>query len=100
MEPEASEQAPQEAVSEGPARPGEGGIHPLPPSAPLEKPRRWRPSNLTLRLMTAAVLVPPLIWVCQYGGLPFVLVIIVLNCLGIHEFYNFIEQKGTMKFSG
>ena len=72
MEPKATEQAPQ-GVPEAATPPVEEGIHPLPPSEPSAKRRRWQPSNLALRLMTAAVLIPPLIWVCQYGGLPFVL---------------------------
>ncbi len=76
---------------------GAGGVHPQRPT-PLEPeaPKRsWVPSNLTLRLMTASVLIPPLIWVCYEGGLAFVAVVIAINCVAVNEFYNFISEKGA-----
>ncbi len=94
MEPEATEESPQ-GVSEAAPPPAEQGIHPRPPSEPAKARWRWQPSNLTLRLLTAAVLIPPILWLCQYGGLPFVAMITLLSCLGVHEFYNFIEHKGA-----
>ena len=73
------------------------GVHPRPPTPaePGRAGRRWQPSNLTLRLMTAAVLIPPVLWVCYRGGLWFVAVIITLSCIGINEFYGFISVKGA-----
>ena len=68
------------------------GPTPLEPAAPR---RSWAPSNLTLRLITAAVLIPPVLWVCYEGGIAFVAVIIAINCVGVNEFYNFISEKGA-----
>ena len=73
----------------------DGRVHPLPASEPAPVRRRWRPSNLTLRLLTAAVLIPPILWVCHLGGLAFVAVVVGIVCIGITEFYNFISQKGA-----
>ncbi len=74
---------------------GDRGIHPHPPTEPTVGRRRWRPSNLTLRLFTAAVLIPPLLWVCHAGGLIFVVVVVAINCLAVTEFYGFISEKGV-----
>ena len=76
-------------------RPGSGGVHPLPSSEPETGRRRWRPSNLALRLLTASVLIPPLIWVCYTGGLIFVAVIVAINIVAVNEFYGFITEKGA-----
>lgn len=67
------------------------------PSQPLQSPGAARTglSNLALRLLTAAALIPPVLWVTYMGGLPFVLVIMGISCLAIHEFYNFIAEKGA-----
>ena len=76
-------------------RPGPEGVHPLPASEPETGRRRWRPSNLALRLLTASVLIPPLIWVCYTGGLIFVAVIVAINIVAVNEFYGFIAEKGA-----
>ena len=67
----------------------------LPSSVPAETRPRSGLSNLTLRLLTAAALIPPVLWVTYAGGLPFVLVILGISVLGINEFYSFIAQKGA-----
>jgi phosphatidate cytidylyltransferase len=69
--------------------------HPRPPTYPEPQAPRWRPSNLTLRLLTASVLVPSVVWVCWAGGWPYVATVIFFAVLGAHEFYNFIEEKGA-----
>jgi phosphatidate cytidylyltransferase len=71
------------------------GIHPRPATEPDAGRRRWQPSNLTLRLFTAAMLIPPLLWVCHHGGLIFVAVVVGINCLAVTEFYGFISEKGA-----
>ena len=71
---------------------------PAPPRPPTPRPSwslRWRPSNLTLRLLTAAVLAPPVVWLCYVGGLPFVLVTTLFIAVGVNEFYDFISAKGA-----
>ena len=63
-------------------------------ATPTTSPRR-RPSELTLRWLSAAVLVPFLLTVTIHGGLWFVAVVAVINALGVNEFYNFIRAKGA-----
>ena len=72
-------------------------VHPRDPTPhkPAQPRRGWTPSNLMLRLFTAIVLVPPLLWVCYAGGVGFVAVIVVINCVAVNEFYNFISEKGA-----
>jgi phosphatidate cytidylyltransferase len=91
--------SPEGGVEGAPAETPEGaaGVHPRRPT-PLEPEaprRRWAPSNLALRLMTAAVLIPPILWVCYEGGLVFVAVVVAFNCIAVNEFYNFISEKGA-----
>jgi phosphatidate cytidylyltransferase len=70
-------------------------VHPKAPTPPPPERKRWRPSNLFLRLLTAAILIPPVIWVCYRGGIPFVLTVCAFIALGINEFYDFISEKGA-----
>ena len=76
--------------------PAEPAVHPLPPTprAP-EAPPRWAPGNLTLRLITAGLLIPPVIFVCYVGGWPFVAVVVAFSLLGVNEFYGLIIAKGA-----
>ena len=54
------------------------------PGEPASKPKSpGGLSNLALRLLTAAVLIPPVLWVTYAGGLPFVLVILGISCVGL-----------------
>jgi phosphatidate cytidylyltransferase len=71
-------------VVEAPASP--------PPESP---PRDRRHSNLGRRIVTAAFLIPPVVFVCYAGGFPFVLGVIVFIGLGVNEFYDFISAKGA-----
>jgi phosphatidate cytidylyltransferase len=64
------------------------------PRAP-EAEKRPALGNLALRLITAAFLIPPVIWVCYVGGWLFVAVIITFILLGVSEFYNLISAKGA-----
>jgi phosphatidate cytidylyltransferase len=52
-------------------------------------------SNLALRLITAALLVPPIVWVCWAGGVWFVATVILIGVVSVNEFYNFISAKGA-----
>jgi phosphatidate cytidylyltransferase len=69
--------------------------HPRPPDYPAAAESRWRPSNLTLRLLTSSVLVPLVIWLCWMGGWLYVGAVVAFAALGTHEFYSFIEAKGA-----
>ena len=98
MDPTAGEQEPVGGdADEGWERPASepGIVHPRAPTPRPPERSRWRPSNLTLRLITAVILIPPIVWVCYVGGMAYVAVIILINCLAINEFYDFISQKGT-----
>jgi phosphatidate cytidylyltransferase len=68
-------------------------VHPLPPSpAP---PGGRKASELVLRLATAAVLVPSLLWLIASGPGYVLVAVIVIVLLGIREFYQLIEAKGA-----
>jgi phosphatidate cytidylyltransferase len=70
-------------------------VHPKAPTPPPPERRRWRPSNLTLRLLTAGMLIPPVLWVTWVGGVAFVAVVVGISVIGVNEFYNFIGAKGA-----
>ena len=69
-------------------------VHPLPPS-PVPALRISSRNELTLRLLTAAVLVPSVLYAVARGGLWVLGVVIALVLLGIREFYLLIEAKGA-----
>jgi phosphatidate cytidylyltransferase len=89
-----SAQAPRDGVTPG----GREPIHPLPPT-PEGEPRR-RAGNLTLRLVTATLLIPPIIYVIFLGGLWVLGTVVVITLLAIHEFYQLIEAKGAEPLRG
>ena len=67
---------------------------PAPAPAPNASPAR-RPSELTLRWLSAGVLIPVFATVTVVGGLWFVAIVAALNAISINEFYNFIRAKGA-----
>jgi phosphatidate cytidylyltransferase len=73
-------------------------IHPLPPT-PDGAPRR-RAGELALRLVTAGLLIPPIIWVILEGGLWVLATVVVITLLGVNEFYHLIEAKGAEPLRG
>jgi phosphatidate cytidylyltransferase len=62
---------------------------------PTRAPEKPRFGNLARRILTAAFLVPPVLWVSYVGGFPFVLVVILFIGFGVNEFYDFISAKGA-----
>jgi phosphatidate cytidylyltransferase len=46
-------------------------------------------------VLTAAVLVPSVIYVIVLGGLPYLAVVVLFTLLGLREFYGLIEDKGA-----
>ncbi|MGI9590862.1 MAG: phosphatidate cytidylyltransferase [Myxococcota bacterium] len=46
-------------------------------------------------MLTAAVLVPTVIYVIVLGGLPFLAVVVLFTVLGLREFYGLLEDKGA-----
>jgi phosphatidate cytidylyltransferase len=73
-------------------------IHPRPPT-PDAAPRR-RAGNLALRLLTAALLIPPVVYVIFEGGLWVLGTVVVITLLGVSEFYQLIEAKGAEPLRG
>jgi len=69
-------------------------LHPHPATPVSPKARRER-SDLPARLLTAAVLVPLVIWLVVEGGLPFLAAVIACVLLGQRELYRLIEEKGA-----
>lgn len=80
-------------------RPWGEPIHPRPPTPIAAAPRR-RVSNLTLRLITATLLIPPLIYVIFAGGLWVLATVLIVTALGLREFYHLIEAKGAQPLRG
>lgn len=58
-------------------------------------PPRAQRSDLPVRLLTAAVLIPAVIALIVQGGLVYLGAIIVIVLLGQREFYRLIEDKGA-----
>ena len=50
-------------------------------------------SNLALRLITAAVLIPILLVIFYYGGVPFIVLIEMAILLGINEYYHMVKER-------
>ncbi|MDP3937697.1 MAG: CDP-archaeol synthase [Deltaproteobacteria bacterium] len=62
---------------------------------PDEAPKSGRISrSLQLRLFSAAVIIPFVIFMIFIGGLPFLVTLVAIICLGLREFYEIIEAKG------
>ncbi len=87
MEPTAGEQEPvtdeadqrrQEPASEADV------VHPRAPTPRMPEKKRWRPSNLILRMITAVILIPPLIWACYAGVMPYLGVVIAIIVFAIN----------------
>jgi phosphatidate cytidylyltransferase len=76
-----------------------GVVHPRPPTPADGTPKR-KPSNLALRLLTAALLIPPVLWIIYQGGVFVLAAVIVIALLGLNEFYQMIEQKGAEPLRG
>ncbi len=75
-------------------------IHPQPPTPIPEKPARRSASNLSLRLVTAGLLIPPVLYAIWQGGLWVVGVVVAMTLQGLREFYDLIEQKGAHPLRG
>jgi phosphatidate cytidylyltransferase len=77
-------------------------LHPRPPTPapeprPAEKPKG---GDLPRRLITAAVLVPLVLYIIALGGIPYLVTVIGFIVLGQREFYHLIAQKGAQPLVG
>jgi phosphatidate cytidylyltransferase len=59
-----------------------------------EAPKGRISRSLRLRLASAAVIIPFVILMIFWGGIPFLLTVVAIIVLGLHEFYDIIEAKG------
>jgi phosphatidate cytidylyltransferase len=66
----------------------------------VSEPPPRKPSNLALRLVTAALLIPPVLYLIYAGGLFVLGAVVVIILLGLSEFYQLIEQKGAEPLRG
>jgi phosphatidate cytidylyltransferase len=75
-------------------------IHPK-PSTPIEESRpRKTASNLQLRILTAVVLIPAVLYVIWQGGYWVLATVEIVTILGLSEFYQLIEAKGAHPLRG
>jgi phosphatidate cytidylyltransferase len=85
-------------VSE-PVRSPREPVRPRPPTPdPDGKPKPA--SDLQLRLLTASVLVPSVLWLIAQGGLWVVGTVVIITLLAQREFYGMIEDKGAHPIVG
>ena len=71
------------------------GIHPQ-PATPLPESARRKPlSDLTRRLLTAAVLIPLVGYLIVIGGYAYLAGVLIFGLLAQWEFYQLIESKGA-----
>jgi len=59
-------------------------------------------SNLTVRLITAVVVIPVLLYLFYIGGLPFIILIEFVIAIGMSEYYNMVQNKALSpdRFAG
>jgi phosphatidate cytidylyltransferase len=53
-------------------------------------------SELRLRWLSAAVLVPLVLWACGAGGWPYVLAFSAVAAIGVNEFHGLLRAKGVI----
>ena len=70
-------------------------IHPQPPTPAPPSPKRRSGNELALRLATAAVLVPGVLWLIAAGPGYVLIAVVGIVLLGIREFYHLIEATGA-----
>jgi len=65
------------------------------PPQGAQAPARKRPSELSLRWLSAGLVLPPVLIASYLGGLPFVALVSLAAGIGTAEFYGFIDAKGA-----
>jgi phosphatidate cytidylyltransferase len=75
-------------------------LHPQPPSPLPENEGRKGMSETLTRVLTAAVLVPVVLYVIVEGGVVYLAVVTAFVVLGQREFYHLIEEKGARPLWG
>jgi phosphatidate cytidylyltransferase len=93
-------QAPSVPEGEAAGSPDAGPVHPRPPTPVAPRREKEPGSDLPARLLTAAVLVPTVLYVIVQGGLWTLGTVMVVILLGQREFYRLIEDKGAHPLVG
>jgi phosphatidate cytidylyltransferase len=94
------EQAADSNGGDAPAATPSEGIHPLPATPlPESEPKKKR-SDLGSRLLTAAILIPAVLYIIVAGGYLYLATVLVFGLLGQREFYKLIEDKGARPMMG
>ena len=70
--------------------------HPKPPTPLPDEPAKRGMSELARRLLTAAVLIPLVLYIVAIGGIVYLLTVMAFVAIGQREFYRLIEDKGAM----
>ena len=97
--PDSPEESAGESAEESRSAPSEP-IHPLPATPLPEGGGKKRMNETLLRLLTAAWLVPAVLYAIVQGGLLYLGVVIGFLLLGQREFYLLIEEKGARPLWG
>lgn len=75
-------------------------FHARPPTPLPEEPAKKGLSELSRRLLTAAVLLPAVLYIVTLGGLVYLVTVMAFVAIGQHEFYRLIEDKGAQPLEG
>ncbi len=79
---------------------GSEPVRPRPPTPEGQTGPRRNHSNLTLRLVTAALLIPPVLFAIYRGGAWVLGCVVAATLLALREFYDLIEEKGAHPIRG
>lgn len=74
-------------------------LHPR-PATPLPEKKESKASELVLRLLSAAILIPLVLYVTYIGGLAYLGLVIAFIVIAQREFYGLLEGKGAEPFVG
>ena len=74
--------------------PSDQTLHPH-PATPAPENVKKSASELTLRIITALILIPLVLYVIYYGGWVYLGIVIAFTLIAQREFYGLIEDKGA-----
>jgi phosphatidate cytidylyltransferase len=90
---------PSNTTDTQPASAASEPAHPQ-PATPLPESKKSKSSELVLRLVSSAILIPTVLYVIHIGGLIYLGVVIAFILIALREFYGLIEDKGAQPLVG